>query len=98
LLALGPAHIDKPLELRLIPPGASFAAFHRVLLEPFKLLCSDPSDVTSCMTFGRLLGNSLLVALGTSVVAVLLGASAAYAFSRFRFIGREGGWWALLRC
>lgn len=90
-LALDPRNIDKPLELTLIPPGASFASFQRVMVEPFKLLCSDPSDVSTCMTFGRLLSNSLLVALGTSVVAVLLGASAAYAFSRFRFVGREAG-------
>jgi arabinogalactan oligomer/maltooligosaccharide transport system permease protein len=43
------------------------------------------------MTFGLLLKNSLIVALGTNLVAVILGASAAYAFSRFRFIGREAG-------
>jgi len=43
------------------------------------------------MTFAKLLKNSLLVALGTSLVAVFLGASAAYAFSRFSFIGRQAG-------
>jgi len=90
-LALDPRNIDKPLELRLIPPGASLDAFRRVLLEPFGLLCKNPSDPSTCMTFGSLLKNSLLVALGTSLVAVLLGASAAYAFSRFRFIGRQAG-------
>lgn len=90
-MALDPRNIDKPLTLTLIPPGASLDAFRRVLFEPFKLLCSDPSNVSSCMTFGSLLRNSLLVALGTSLIAVLLGASAAYAFSRFRFIGRQAG-------
>jgi arabinogalactan oligomer/maltooligosaccharide transport system permease protein len=90
-LALDPRNIDKPLELRLIPPGASFAAFHRVLLEPFGLLCRNPSDTSTCMTFMLLLKNSLIVALGTSVIAVILGASAAYAFSRFQFIGRQVG-------
>jgi arabinogalactan oligomer/maltooligosaccharide transport system permease protein len=90
-LALDPRNIDKPLELRLIPPGASLDAFRRVLVEPFGLLCKNPTDPSTCMTFGLLLKNSLLVALGTSLVAVLLGASAAYAFSRFRFIGREAG-------
>lgn len=90
-LALDPRNIDKPLELRLIPPGASLGAFRRVLVEPFGLLCKNPTDPSTCMTFGLLLKNSLLVALGTSLVAVLLGASAAYAFSRFRFIGREAG-------
>jgi len=90
-MALDPRNIDKPLTLTLIPPGASLDAFRRVLFEPFGLLCSDPSNVASCMTFGSLLKNSLLVALGTSLIAVLLGASAAYAFSRFRFIGRQAG-------
>jgi arabinogalactan oligomer/maltooligosaccharide transport system permease protein len=90
-LALDPRNIDKPLELRLLPPGASLAAFHRVLVEPFGLLCKNPTDVSSCMTFAGLLKNSLIVALGTALVVVLLGATAAYAFSRFRFIGRQAG-------
>ncbi len=90
-LALDPRNIDKPLSLTLIPPGASFAAFQRVLFQPFTSLCTDSSNLATCMTFGRLLGNSLLVALGTSVLAVALGSSAAYAFSRFRFIGRQAG-------
>jgi arabinogalactan oligomer/maltooligosaccharide transport system permease protein len=90
-LALDPRNIDKPLELRLIPPGASLDAFRRVLIEPFGLLCKNPTDPSSCMTFLKLLKNSLIVALGTSVIAVILGASAAYAFSRFKFIGRQAG-------
>ncbi|MBC8447658.1 MAG: ABC transporter permease subunit [Chloroflexi bacterium] len=90
-LALDPRNIDKPLDLRLIPPGASFTAFRRVLIEPFGLLCRNPTDPSTCMTFALLLKNSLLVALGTALIAVLLGATAAYAFSRFKFIGRQGG-------
>lgn len=90
-LALDPRNIDKPLELTLIPPGASLNAFRKVLLEPFHLLCRDPSNPATCMTFVLLLKNSLLVALGTSVFVVVLGASAAYAFSRFQFIGRQAG-------
>src|SRR3972149_3657188 len=90
-LAIDPRNIDKPLKLTLIPPGASFQAFHKVLSEPFQLLCKDPSDVSSCMTFVKLLQNSLAGALGTSLFAVVAGASAAYAFSRFRFIGRQAG-------
>lgn len=90
-LALDPRNIDKPLELRLIPPGASFAAFRRVMFEPWGLLCKDPTDTSTCMTFGRLLANSLLVSLGTSILAVFLGSTAAYAFSRFKFIGRQAG-------
>lgn len=90
-LALDPRNIDKPLELRLIPPGASLDSFRRVLLEPFQLLCKNPNDPSSCMTFAKLLRNSLIVALGTSLLAVVLGSSAAYAFSRFQFVGRQAG-------
>jgi arabinogalactan oligomer/maltooligosaccharide transport system permease protein len=90
-LALDPRNIDKPLELTLIPPGASFDAFRRVLIEPWGLLCRNPSDTSTCMTFALLLKNSLIVALGTSLISVFLGASAAYAFSRFKFIGRQVG-------
>lgn len=90
-LALDPRNIDKPLSLTLIPPGASFDSFKRVLFEPFDMLCKDPNNPSTCMTFGKLLGNSLLVALGTSLLAVAFGASAAYAFSRFKFIGRQVG-------
>lgn len=90
-MAFDPRGIDKPLELTLIPPGASLAAFKKILFEPFGLLCSDPTNPSTCMTFSKLLANSLLVALGTSFFAVALGASAAYAFSRFNFIGRQLG-------
>jgi len=90
-MALDPRDIDKPLELTLIPPGASLDAFRRVLIEPWGLLCKNPSDPSTCMTFVLLLKNSLIVALGTSLIAVFLGASAAYAFSRFQFIGRQFG-------
>jgi arabinogalactan oligomer/maltooligosaccharide transport system permease protein len=90
-MALDPRNIDKPLTLTLIPPGASLEAFRTILIDPFKLLCRSPNDLSSCMTFSKLLANSLLVALGTSLFAVVLGASAAYAFSRFNFIGRQAG-------
>ncbi len=90
-MSLDPRNIDKPLELTIIPPGASFESFRKILFEPFPLLCTSVTDTSTCMTFGKLLGNSLIVALGTSVLSVLLGASAAYAFSRFKFIGRQAG-------
>ena len=90
-MALDPRDIDKPLELTLIPPGASFEAFRKILFDPFMLLCSNPLDLGSCMTFSQLLLNSLFVSLGVALFAVVLGASAAYAFSRFNFIGRQAG-------
>ncbi len=90
-MALDPRNIDKPLELTLFPPGASFRSFRTVLFEPYRLLCKDPSDVSTCMTFARLMWNSIKVSLGTAVFSVVMGSSAAYAFSRFRFIGRQVG-------
>lgn len=95
-MAIDPRGIDKPLDLTLIPPGASLASFRKILIEPFALLCSDPTNPSTCMTFAKLLFNSLLVALGTSLFAVVLGASAAYAFSRFNFIGRQAGMLAFI--
>jgi arabinogalactan oligomer/maltooligosaccharide transport system permease protein len=90
-IAIDPRNIDKPLDLTLIPPGANFDSFKEILTQPFTQLCRNPADPSTCMTFLKLLGNSLLVAFGTSLFSVILGASAAYAFSRFKFIGREVG-------
>ncbi|MGV8965323.1 MAG: sugar ABC transporter permease [Cellulomonas sp.] len=40
--------------------------------------------------------NTLVIAIVTAIGTVLMGAAAAYAFSRFRFTGRRGGLTALL--
>nr|WP_243882432.1 sugar ABC transporter permease [Cellulomonas dongxiuzhuiae] len=46
--------------------------------------------------FWTWLGNSLQIAIATGVGTVLMGAAAAYAFSRFRFTGRRVGLTGLL--
>ena len=46
--------------------------------------------------FWAWMGNSLLIASITAVGTVIMGASAAYAFSRFRFTGRRAGLTTLL--
>ena len=46
--------------------------------------------------FTRQLGNSLVVSLGTALVALLIATPAAYALARFRFVGAKGGVRALL--
>lgn len=46
--------------------------------------------------FWTWMGNTLVVAVATGVGTVLMGAAAAYAFSRFRFSGRRVGLTALL--
>lgn len=46
--------------------------------------------------FWKWLGNSLVIASATAIGTILMGAAAAYAFSRFRFVGRRMGLTALL--
>nr|WP_241743978.1 sugar ABC transporter permease [Cellulosimicrobium arenosum] len=46
--------------------------------------------------FWTWMANTLVIAVATSVGTVLMGAAAAYAFSRFRFAGRRIGLTALL--
>ncbi len=82
-MAVDPRGIARPTDLNLFPANANLDAFWRLLNEPF-------SNVLP-IYFGELMLNSLFVALGTSLFTVVTGASAAYAFSRFQFIGRQAG-------
>jgi ABC-type maltose transport system permease subunit len=82
-MAVDPRGITRPTDLNLFPPNATLDAFYRLLTEPF-------SNVLP-IYFGDMLLNSLFIALGVSLFTVTLGASAAYAFSRFRFLGRQAG-------
>ncbi|MER3457582.1 MAG: ABC transporter permease [Chloroflexota bacterium] len=78
-MAIDPRDLARPTSL--IPPGASLKAFQKVLDKP------TPNPVT----FAELARNSAILALGVSLLTVLLGTTAAYAFSRFRFPGRQIG-------
>ncbi len=78
-LSLDPRGLTRPDGLNLIPPGISFDAYRNVLEQP----TSNP------VSFLELARNSFLVASLTAVAAVLIGVSAAYAFSRLNFRGRE---------
>lgn len=78
-MSLDPRNIQRPSELTLIPPGASFDAYARVLDRP----TANP------VTFTELAFNSFRLAAGVSLFAVLIGVSAAYSFARFRFAGRQ---------
>ena len=57
----------------------------------YRQLFSDPQN-----PFPRWFLNSMLVSTVTAIGTVLMGAAAAYAFSRFRFRGRRQGLMALL--
>lgn len=81
-MALNPINVLRPTELVIIPKNATLDAFKKVLTRPYE---------AAPVTFVRLLFNSLLVAGGTALLSVALGASAAYAFSRFKFPGRQAG-------
>jgi arabinogalactan oligomer/maltooligosaccharide transport system permease protein len=80
-MSLDPRDYSRPTGLTIIPPGASLDAYVKVLTQP------SPNPVS----FLQLLRNSLLVAGGTAVLAVAVGTSAAYAFSRLEFPGRRAG-------
>ncbi len=80
-MSLDPRDFSRPTGLTIIPPGASFEAYRKILTQP------SPNPVS----FPQLLRNSLLVAGGTAIGAVVIGTSAAYAFSRLRFPGRQLG-------
>ena len=77
-MAIDPRNLARPEGLDLIPPGASLDAFTKVIAQP----TSNPID------FIGLALNSLKIAVGSSVIAVGLGITAAYAFSRLKFRGR----------
>lgn len=102
-LILAVAIVLYPLMLvckKAIEPGTQFA------LSPSPI----PSEVTTQhfedlfgargpdgeLMFLRQAGNSILVALLTTVVGVFLSCTAAYALSRFRFPGRKAGLSAFL--
>jgi arabinogalactan oligomer/maltooligosaccharide transport system permease protein len=80
-MSLDPRDYSRPVGLTIIPPGATLDAYIKVLTQP------SPNPVT----FAQLVRNSLLVAGGTAALAVVIGTTAAYAFSRFVFPGRRLG-------
>ncbi len=53
------------------------------------VLWYEPAHVEYCdKTFGRALGNSLIVALVSTALTLIIGTMAAYSIVRFRFMGR----------
>jgi arabinogalactan oligomer / maltooligosaccharide transport system permease protein len=79
--------------------GSSLIPRH-VTLVNFKKLFSpgnSTTDITSnAANYSHWILNTLIVATSTAFFTVMLGALAAYAFSRFRFRGRRMGMLALL--
>ncbi len=63
-------------------------------LENYKLLLNPREDVGR--TFLRYMGNSLFVSTATTIVGVVVAVPAAYAFSRFRFPGKNALFYGVL--
>lgn len=80
-MSLDPRDFSRPTGLTIIPPGATLEAYRSVISQP------SPNPVS----FYELMRNSLLVSGGTALGAVVVGTSAAYAFSRLKFPGRQAG-------
>jgi arabinogalactan oligomer/maltooligosaccharide transport system permease protein len=78
-MSLDPRDLSRPTSF--LPEGASLKAYQAVIEKP------TPNPVS----FWELARNSFLLAGGVSAAAVVVGVTAAYAFSRFRFPGREAG-------
>jgi arabinogalactan oligomer/maltooligosaccharide transport system permease protein len=83
-MSIDPRDVARPTTLW--PAGASLQAYQKVVQKP------TPNPVS----FLELLRNSVILALGTSALTVLVGTTSAYAFSRFRFRGREAGMLAFI--
>jgi arabinogalactan oligomer/maltooligosaccharide transport system permease protein len=76
-LSLSPLNVSRPKDF--IPANPTFEAYQKVLDKP----------TTNPVNFLELTINSIKLSAGTSLFAVLVGVSAAYAFSRFKFKGRQ---------
>jgi arabinogalactan oligomer/maltooligosaccharide transport system permease protein len=78
---------------KLIPRKVTFDNFTELFTNKTENARATP---TTASHYGRWLVNTIVVAGLTSLLTVMLGAIAAYAFSRFRFKGRRMGLMALL--
>jgi len=80
-VALRPGNRVLDTEFSIIPPGATLEAFRHVLFE---------TDLPLWLF------NSLVITTGTAFVGLLIAATSAYAFARYKFPGRGLGLTMLL--
>jgi arabinogalactan oligomer/maltooligosaccharide transport system permease protein len=78
---------------KLIPRKVTLSNFTELFSNKKENARATP---TQASRYGRWLINTIVVAGVTSLMTVMIGAIAAYAFSRFRFKGRRMGLMALL--
>lgn len=79
-MSIDPRNLDRPDSLNLIPPGATLDAYRKVIEQP----------TSNDISFLGLMFNSLKIAVFSAAIAVGLGVTAAYAFSRLKFRARGG--------
>jgi len=96
IMSLGPIILMLTTSLKLnvdIMSDASSLLFAPTLNNYETVLCDvlwyEPGHVDYCNpTFSRALGNSLIIALVSTAITLVLGCMAAYALVRFKFMGR----------
>lgn len=85
------------LAIATVPENPGFTDWLRAITPwPEQWSLSNFVSVMTDQPFGSWLLNSALVAAGTTVVGVFLACTAAYAFSRMRFPGRQVGMMSFL--
>ena len=97
LMSIGPIVLMLLTSLRLkvdIFSDTSSLLFMPTLRNYETVLCNvlwyEPAHVDYCNpTFGRALGNSLVISTISTAITLVLGCMAAYAIVRFRFMGRD---------
>jgi len=97
MMAIGPIYLMLATSLKLnvdITSGTSSFLFMPTLQNYETVLCDwlpyDPGHVDYCdKKFARGLKNSLIIALMSTALTLLLGCMAAYALVRFKFMGRD---------
>ena len=96
VMSAGPIALMLSLSLKLnvdITSPTSSLIFWPTLQNYETVLCGwlpyEPSHLRRCdETFGRALGNSLVISTVSTAITLVLGCMAAYALVRFRFMGR----------
>jgi arabinogalactan oligomer/maltooligosaccharide transport system permease protein len=80
-----------------VPPDPTFWDRLRAVIPwPAEVSISNFTSVLTDQPFARWVLNSAIVSIATTIVGVFLACTAAYAFSRFRFPGRQAGMMSFL--
>ncbi len=96
-MAVGPIILMLSTSLKLtvdIMSDTSSLFFLPTIRNYETVLCNvlwyEPQGLDYCNpTFGRALGNSLIIAITSTILTLIIGCMAAYALVRFRFMGRD---------